>query len=75
MKIEDIEVGKWYWFIICGSAFSRLVVAKDEANVIARYSPDSHATVWKPAACIAEDIDKNKKEDKSWRTLWGLISR
>lgn len=83
MKIEDIEVGKWYWFSIggkgaTGNAHLRMVLAKTDTVVVSGFNEEwCIGSTWKPEECLAEDKNKNTliKKDKSWRSLWGLISR
>lgn len=40
MKIEDIEVGKWYYVVLSGSTYWGRVITKGDTHVIwSRYGP------------------------------------
>lgn len=74
MRIEDVEVGKWYWFSRSNEyAFCEKVVTKDETRIVSTYAHSS--SVWSPDHCIGEAYERNniKEKDKSWRSLWGLM--
>lgn len=74
MKIEDIEVGKWYWFSGANEyAFCERVYTKDDTRIVASSGCSDH--VWKPCNCIGEAYDRNtvKKKVSLWQRLWDSI--